>query len=183
MSNRLYVGNLPYTITQNDLQQIFSEYGTVVSTQIISDRETGRSRGFGFVEMDSAEAFRSALQGANGRDVGGRQISVTEARERAPREGGGRPSGPPRSGGGWGGGERRGPPRPGGPPRSGSGGYGSDRGGGGGDDRGWRRDDGGGARRKGGGRDRFEKRREGGEDEGRPRRQRFDSFPEDEDFG
>ena len=50
MSNRLYVGNLPYTITQNDLQQIFSEYGTVVSTQIISDRETGRSRGFGFVE-------------------------------------------------------------------------------------------------------------------------------------
>ena len=181
MSNRLYVGNLPYTISQNDLQQIFSEYGTVVSTQIISDRETGRSRGFGFVEMDSPEAFRNALQGANGRDVGGRQLSVTEARERAPREGGARPGGGPRpSGGGWGGGGGgRGGPRPSGPgPRS-SGGPG-----GGGDDRGgWRRDDAGGRSRKGGGRDRFEKRREGGEDEGRPRRQRFDGFPEDEDFG
>ena len=183
MSNRLYVGNLPYTITQNDLQQIFSEYGTVVSTQIISDRETGRSRGFGFVEMDSTDAFRKALEGANGRDVGGRQLSVTEARERAPREGGGRPGGGPRpsGGGGWGGGERRSGPRPSGPPRSG-GGFGSDRGpGGGGDDRGWKRDDG--ARRKGGGRDRFEKRREPGESSERPRRQRFDGFPEDEDFG
>jgi cold-inducible RNA-binding protein len=187
MSNRLYVGNLPYTITQNDLQQIFSEYGTVVSTQIISDRETGRSRGFGFVEMDSAEAFRNALQGANGRDVGGRQLSVTEARERAPGGGGGggRPGGPRPSGGGWGGGggAGRGGPRPsGGAPRPG-GGFGSDRPSGGDDRGGWRRDDSPPRGRKGGGRERFEKRREGGEGEGRPRRQRFDGFPEDEDFG
>jgi len=183
MSNRLYVGNLPYNFTPTDLQTLFAEYGTVVSTQIISDRETGRSRGFGFVEMETPEAFRSALEGANGRDVGGRQISVTEARERAPREGGGRPGGGPRPGGGYGGSERRGP-RPGGPREQRGGSGGPERSGsfGGGEDRGgWKRDESGGRRK---GRDRFEKRREfGDEAEGRPRRQRFEQFPEDEDFG
>jgi RNA recognition motif-containing protein len=179
MSNRLYVGNLPYSTTSSDLQQIFAEYGSVASAHVITDRETGRSRGFGFVEMDSPEAFRAALEGANGRDLGGRQLSVTEARERPPREGGRPPGGPRPHGGGHG--ERRGP-RPGGGGGGGGGGGPRERSfsrperGGGDSDRGRDRDE---SRRRR--RERSDKRRDDSDD--RPRRQRFRDFPGEEDFG
>ena len=97
MATNLYVGNLPFDTTSDDLAQAFGQFGTVVKAQIISDRETGRSRGFGFVEMgDGADA---AVQGMNGADFGGRKLTVNEAkpREERPRSGGG-------GGGGYGGG-------------------------------------------------------------------------------
>jgi RNA recognition motif-containing protein len=102
MANRLYVGNLPYTFTQNDLQQIFSEYGTVVSTQIISDRETGRSRGFAFVEMATSEGAQKALSELNGKDFEGRSLRVDVAQERKSGGGGGGGGGYDRGGGGGG---------------------------------------------------------------------------------
>jgi len=109
MSKNLYVGNLSFSCTADDLRELFSQHGNVASAQVVSDRETGRSRGFGFVEMgDGGEAAINAL---NGTDFQGRSLTVNEAR---PRESGG---GGGRSGGGGGGG------------RSGGGGYG---GGGGG---------------------------------------------------
>jgi RNA recognition motif-containing protein len=104
MSKNLYVGNLPFNTTADDLREAFSQYGTVTRSQVISDRDTGRSRGFGFVEMaDGAEA---AIENLNGKEFQGRTLTVNEAkpREDRPRNGGG---GGERRGGGGGGGYGR----------------------------------------------------------------------------
>ena len=114
MNTRLYVGNLSFDTTENDLQDLFAPYGTVADVNLITDRMSGRSRGFAFVTMGSPEAAQAAIQGVSGKDVGGRSITVNEARPK--EEGGG--------GGGGGGGYR------------GGGGGGGHRGGGGGDRRG-----------------------------------------------
>jgi cold-inducible RNA-binding protein len=95
MGKRLFVGNLAFSTTGSDLESLFAAAGTVESATVVSDRETGRSRGFGFVEMSTAGEASKAIQELNGRDVGGRQINVSEAKERE-------------SGGGGGGGGRRG---------------------------------------------------------------------------
>ncbi|MEM7232564.1 MAG: RNA-binding protein [Planctomycetota bacterium] len=79
MAQKLYVGNLPFSASTQDLEQLFSEYGEVHSVNLISDRETGRPRGFGFVEMDNAD---SAIEALNGRDYEGRPLTVNVARER-----------------------------------------------------------------------------------------------------
>ena len=100
MAKKIYVGNLPWSSTSASLETLFSAHGTVTSAEVISDRETGRSRGFGFVEMDSDEAAQQAIEALNGTEVDGRPITVNEARERAPRSGGGG------YGGGRGGGRR-----------------------------------------------------------------------------
>jgi RNA recognition motif-containing protein len=89
---RIYVGNLAWSATEEELREFFSAWGEVQSVAIITDRETGRSRGFGFVEMDD-QAAREAIEQANGRDLGGRPLRVSEAQERRPR-GGGRPPRP-----------------------------------------------------------------------------------------
>ncbi len=81
---KAYVGNLPFTFTQIDLQELFQGFGPVRSAQIITDRETGRSRGFGFVEMETAEALAQAIAGLHERNVQGRNLTVNEARERVP---------------------------------------------------------------------------------------------------
>jgi RNA recognition motif-containing protein len=91
-ANKAYVGNLPFSFTQVDLQELFQGFGPVRSAQIITDRETGRSRGFGFVEMETAEALQQAIAGLHERNVQGRNLTVNEARERAPGAGA-RPSG------------------------------------------------------------------------------------------
>ena len=83
MATNLYVGNLPYTTTSNDLETLFAEYGEVVSAHVITDRDTGRSRGFGFVEMESSEAAESAISALNGEDHGGRALTVNVARPRS----------------------------------------------------------------------------------------------------
>jgi len=104
----IYVGNLPYTTSDDDLRSFFDEYGTVDSARIIMDRESGRSKGFGFVEMSNANEANAAIEALNGRDMGGRALTVNEARpreERGPRRGGG-------GFGGGGGGFDRGPRRP-----------------------------------------------------------------------
>ena len=104
----IYVGNLPYTTSDDDLRSFFDEYGTVDSARIIMDRESGRSKGFGFVEMSDANEANAAIEALNGRDMGGRALTVNEARpreERGPRRGGG-------GFGGGGGGFDRGPRRP-----------------------------------------------------------------------
>jgi len=88
----IYVGNLPYTTSDDDLRSFFDEYGTVDSARIIMDRESGRSKGFGFVEMSDANEANAAIEALNGRDMGGRALTVNEARpreERGPRRGGG----------------------------------------------------------------------------------------------
>lgn len=95
MSKNLYVGNLPFTTTDEDLRQAFAQYGTVVKAQVIMDRETGRSRGFGFVEM--GEGADEAIAAMNGAQFEGRTLTVNEAKPREPRSGGG-------GGGGYGGG-------------------------------------------------------------------------------
>ena len=100
MSNNLYVGNLSFSCTADDLRELFSQHGNVSSAQVVSDRETGRSRGFGFVEM--ADGGEAAIAGLNGTDFQGRSLTVNEAR---PRESGGGGGGG-RSGGGGGGGGR-----------------------------------------------------------------------------
>ena len=107
MGKKLYVGNLTYGVSDSDLQQMFEPFGTVQSAQIIMDRDTGRSKGFGFVEMGSDQEAQAAIQGLNGKEVGGRSLTVNEARPRT--EGGGRGrSGGGRGGhGGHGGGGRR----------------------------------------------------------------------------
>ena len=87
MATRLFVGNLPYNTTDDQLQQFFASAGTVSSATVVMDRRTGRSRGFGFVEMGSDEEAQSAISQLNGKEMDGRAIVVTEARERAPREG------------------------------------------------------------------------------------------------
>jgi RNA recognition motif-containing protein len=91
MAVKLYVGNLPYTTTDDELRELFSPHGTVESTAVISDRESGRSKGFGFVELSSAEEAKAAIEALNGKDFGGRNLVVNEARPREdrPRDGGG----------------------------------------------------------------------------------------------
>ena len=89
MAKKIYVGNLPSSTTSATLQTLFSANGTVTSSEVISDRETGRSRGFGFVEMDSDDACQRAIQALNGAEVDGRAITVNEARARPPPTGGG----------------------------------------------------------------------------------------------
>ena len=85
MSKRIYVGNLPWSYTASNLQELFSPYGAVISAEVISDRVTGRSRGFGFVQLESDQATDSAITELNGKDVNGRPLTVNEAKERAPR--------------------------------------------------------------------------------------------------
>ena len=109
MGNKLYVGNLPYTVRDEDLQQSFGQFGAVSSAKVMMERDTGRSKGFGFVEMGSDAQAQAAISGMNGQSLGGRSITVNEARPMEAR--------PPRTGG-YGGG--------------GGGGYGGDRSGGGG---------------------------------------------------
>ena len=83
MSTNLFVGNLPFTTSSPDLEQLFSPYGAVSRAQVITDRDTGRSRGFGFVEMDSADDAQKAIDALDGSDIDGRQIKVNVARERS----------------------------------------------------------------------------------------------------
>ena len=127
MGNKLYVGNLPYQVRDSDLEQAFSQFGQVTSAKVMMERETGRSKGFGFVEMGSDAEAQAAITGMNGQSMGGRSVVVNEARpmENRPRSGGFGGGGG--GGGGYGGGG-------GGGGRSGGGGYGG--GGGGGDRRG-----------------------------------------------
>ncbi len=112
MGNKLYVGNLPYTVRDGDLEQSFGEFGSVTSAKVMMERDTGRSKGFGFVEMGSDAEAQAAIQGMNGQSLGGRSITVNEARPmepRPPRSGGGGYGGGDRSGGGgYGGGDRSG---------------------------------------------------------------------------
>ncbi|MBW8467498.1 MAG: RNA-binding protein [Thiobacillus sp.] len=131
MGNKLYVGNLPYTVRDEDLQQAFSAYGSVNSAKVMMERDTGRSKGFGFVEMGNDAEAQAAVEGMNGQSLGGRSLVVNEARPMEAR--------PPRTGGGGFGG-----------PRGGGGGFGGG-GGGGGDGGGFRSPYGGGGRRDGGG--------------------------------
>lgn len=98
MGKKLYVGNLPYSIDDAALESQFASFGKVESARVITDRDTGRSKGFGFVEMSSDEEANKAIESLNGQSMGGRNLTVSEARPQAPREGGGR--GGPRGGGG-----------------------------------------------------------------------------------
>lgn len=129
MGNKLYVGNLPYSFRDGDLEQAFSQFGAVTSAKVMMERDTGRSKGFGFVEMGSPAEAQAAISGMNGQQHGGRALVVNEARPMEPRSGGG---------GGFGGGGGRG--------FGGGGGGGGGRGFGGG---------GGGGGYGGGGRDRY----------------------------
>ncbi len=148
MGNKLYVGNLPYSVRDGDLEQSFGQFGTVTSAKVMMERDTGRSKGFGFVEMGSDAEAQAAITGMNGSPLGGRSLVVNEARPmepRAPRSGGGgygggggREGG---GGGGYGGGGREG--------GGGGGGYGG--GGGGGRREGGGGGYGGGGRREGAG--------------------------------
>ncbi len=88
-SNKLYVGGLSYSVAEDQLQALFSEHGTVESAKVISDRMTGRSRGFGFVEMSSQEEAQEAIDKLNGTALEGRTLTVNEAKPREPRSGGG----------------------------------------------------------------------------------------------
>ena len=106
MGNKLYVGNLPYTVRDEDLQQSFGEYGSITSAKVMMERDTGRSKGFGFVEMGSDAEAQAAINGLNGQQYGGRGLVVNEARPmepRAPRSGG-FGGGAGGGGGGYGGG-------------------------------------------------------------------------------
>ena len=89
MSMKLYVGNLSFQTSSDDLQELFAQAGTVESASVVEDRETGRSRGFGFVEMSTNEEGQAAIQQFNGREVGGRALNVNEAKPREDRGGGG----------------------------------------------------------------------------------------------
>ncbi len=92
MAKKLYVGNLPYGTSDSELQRLFEEYGSVMSAQVIVDRDSGRSKGFGFVEMGNQDEAQSAIDGLNGHEVNGRALTVNEARPREDRggRGGGR---------------------------------------------------------------------------------------------
>ena len=130
MGNKLYVGNLPYSFRDEDLQQAFAAHGTVSSAKVMMERDTGRSKGFGFVEMGSDAEAQAAITGMNGQQYGGRGLVVNEARPmepRAPRSGGGGFGGGAGGGGGGYGGGGGGGSRSGG-----GGGYGGGAGGGGG---------------------------------------------------
>lgn len=122
MGKRLYVGNLSYSVDSSELEKMFAEFGTVVSAEVMADRETGRSKGFGFVEMGSDEEAQKAIAGMNGKENNGRTLTVNEARPREDRGGRGGFGGGGRGGGGGGGG-------------GGRGGFGGGRGGSGGRDR------------------------------------------------
>jgi RNA recognition motif-containing protein len=122
MGKKLYVGNLPYSVTDSSLEQMFSAHGTVQSAQVIMDRDTGRSKGFGFVEMGSDQEAQAAIQALNGADQGGRSLTVNEARPKT--DGGGRGGGGGYGGGGGGG---RGGYGGGGGGGGGRGGYGGGR--------------------------------------------------------
>ena len=87
MSNKLYVGNLPYSYSDSDMQQAFGAYGSVNSAKVIMEADSGRSKGFGFVEMGSPAEMQAAIEGMNGQDVGGRNMVVNEARPMQPRTG------------------------------------------------------------------------------------------------
>src|SRR5437764_796484 len=89
MGSKLYVGNLSYNVDSSQLEQLFSPHGTVQSAEIISDRETGRSKGFGFVQMDTEEAAKAAIGALNGKEHDGRALTVNEAKPRENRTGGG----------------------------------------------------------------------------------------------
>lgn len=89
MGKKLYVGNLSFNISENGLMELFSSYGSVETAKIITDRDTGRSKGFAFVEMSNESEAKSAIEGLNGKDQGGRALNVSEAKPMAPREGGG----------------------------------------------------------------------------------------------
>ncbi|GMU84152.1 MAG: hypothetical protein AMXMBFR47_40220 [Planctomycetota bacterium] len=130
MGTRLYVGNLPYSVSDGELQEMFAAHGSVRSAQVVMDRETGRSKGYGFVEMGSEEEAQAAINNLNGKAINGRALTVNEARPREPRAGGGGGGG--RGGYGGGGGGRGGYGGGGG----GGGGYGGGGGGGGRRDRG-----------------------------------------------
>ena len=88
MGKKLYVGNLTYAVTHSDLEEWFSQYGTVQSAQVITDRDTGRSKGFAFVEMDTEAEALAAIQGLNDHEFDGRRLTVNEAKPREPRTGG-----------------------------------------------------------------------------------------------
>ena len=145
MGNKLYVGNLPYTVRDEDLQQSFGQFGGVTSAKVMMERDTGRSKGFGFVEMASDAEAQAAISGMNGQPLGGRSVVVNEARPMEAR--------PPRTGGFGGGGGYGGGAGSGG----GSGGYGGgggsggSRSSGGGSDSGFRSPYGGGGRGGGSG--------------------------------
>ena len=104
MGRKLYVGNLTYGVTDRELEQLFAAHGTVQSAQVIMDRDTGRSKGFGFVEMGSDKEAQAAIAALNGKEVDGRALTVNEARPKT--EGGGGRGGRGGSGGGYGGGRR-----------------------------------------------------------------------------
>jgi RNA recognition motif-containing protein len=126
MGNKLYVGNLPYSVRDGDLEQSFGQFGTVTSAKVMMERDTGRSKGFGFVEMGSDAEAQAAVNGMNGQPLGGRSLVVNEARPmepRPPRSGGGGYGGGGGGGGGYGGGGREGGGGGGGR-REGGGGYG-----------------------------------------------------------
>jgi cold-inducible RNA-binding protein len=111
MSKKLYVGNLAYSVRDDDLQQHFNAFGTVESAKVMMERDTGRSKGFGFVEMSTAEEAQAAIEGSHGKNMGGRDLTVNIARPmepRAPRSGGfgGGGYGGGNGGGGYGGGRR-----------------------------------------------------------------------------
>jgi RNA recognition motif-containing protein len=104
----IFVGNLPYNATENDLEAAFTQYGTVERVSVIRDRESGQSRGFGFVEMPNAGEAENAINGLNGRELNGRTLNVNEARPREERSFGGGGGNGGRGGNGGGGGFRRG---------------------------------------------------------------------------
>ena len=106
MGKKLYVGNLTYGVTDSDLQRMFEAHGTVQSAQVIMDRDTGRSKGFGFVEMDNDQEAQAAIAGLNGQQSGARSLTVNEARPKT--EGGGGRGGSGGGRGGYGGGGGRG---------------------------------------------------------------------------
>ena len=150
MGNKLYVGNLPYSVRDEDLQQSFGQFGAVTSAKVMMERDTGRSKGFGFVEMGSDAEAQAAITGMNGQPLGGRSVVVNEARpmEARPPRTGGFGGGGGGYGGGGGGGDRSGGGGGGG--YGGGGGGGGRSGGGGGGDGGFRSPYGGGG--AGGGR-------------------------------
>jgi len=128
MGNKLYVGNLPYSVRDSDLEQSFGQFGAVTSAKVMMERDTGRSKGFGFVEMGSDAEALAAIEGMNGQPLGGRSLVVNEARPMEARR-------PPRTGGfGGGGGGGYGGGGGGGGRREGGGGYGGGRREGGGND-------------------------------------------------
>jgi hypothetical protein len=146
MGNKLYVGNLPYSVRDSDLEQAFGQFGSVTSAKVMMERDTGRSKGFGFVEMGSDAEAQAAINGMNGQPLGGRSVVVNEARpmESRPRSGGYGGGGGGGYGGGGGGGGYGG---------GGGGGYGGGGSGGYGGGGGGRREGGGGRDGGGGGRD------------------------------